>query len=264
MARNELPDYGDVVEVLNPQGDSPVLLICEHASPRIPEHLNGLGLSAQARESHAAWDPGALTVARLLSDALGAPLVAGGVSRLVYDCNRPPELQSAMPAQSELIEVPGNIGLSNAARQERVEQVYRPFCAAIEGLISQRRKHAPIAAIVTVHSFTPVYFGVRREVEIGILHDSDSRFADAVLSRAPTVAPRILRRNEPYGPEDDVTHSLKIHGVANGLHNVMIEIRNDLLTTPEDCATVAQELLHLLAPALAEVGLGGSGVSAHA
>ncbi|MGI9368144.1 MAG: N-formylglutamate amidohydrolase, partial [Ruegeria sp.] len=92
-------------EILNPDGKGRVVLICEHASPRIPSEYKGLGLADGDRHSHAAWDLGALAVARLLSDPLDAPVVASTVSRLVYDCNRPPEAASAVPQKSELISI---------------------------------------------------------------------------------------------------------------------------------------------------------------
>uniref|UniRef100_A0AAN0NKQ8 N-formylglutamate amidohydrolase n=1 Tax=Yoonia rhodophyticola TaxID=3137370 RepID=A0AAN0NKQ8_9RHOB len=86
-------DHGDydssIVDISRPAGGSPVVLICEHASNFIPAELKDLGLSADAKRSHVAWDPGALGVAQAMSDGLDATLVASRVSRLVYDCNRP-------------------------------------------------------------------------------------------------------------------------------------------------------------------------------
>ena len=94
----------DVVMTEGPGGPSPVLLLCEHASRRLPPEFGDLGLSADVRSSHVAWDPGALNLARHLAVALDAPLVAGGVSRLLYDCNRPPDAPGAVPARSETSE----------------------------------------------------------------------------------------------------------------------------------------------------------------
>ena len=85
---------------------------------------------------------------------------------------------------------------------------------------------------MTVHSFTPVYFGAKRDVEIGILHDEDTRLADALLEELAG-APHKVERNQPYGPQDGVTHSLKRHAISRGIANVMLEIRNDLLNRPE-------------------------------
>ena len=242
-------------DVMNATGAGPAAIICEHASNHIPERYHGLGLDDAARTSHAAWDPGAEAVARLLSKALDAPLIAGRVSRLVYDCNRPPEAPSAMPAQSETIAIPANAALSDDDRAERVRTVYDPFTAAVTDLLAQRKAQGTPFALITMHSFTPLWFGTPRPVEIGILHDDDSRLADAMLAETHRLSHRRIARNDPYGPADGVTHTLRLHGLQNDLPNVMIELRNDLLTTPADERAMAQELITLLRPALAHLGL---------
>lgn len=239
-----------VVEVLNADGAGQVLLLCEHASRYIPPEFANLGLNEDQLTSHAVWDPGARDLALLLSAALDAPLVASKVSRLVYDCNRPPEVASAIPAQSELIVIPGNQNLDQTARAQRAELAYEPFCQAVDQLIRRREQAGVTTIVVTVHSFTPVYFGKPREVEIGLLHDSDSRLVDAMMQRSSGVPHRCILRNSPYGPEDGVTHSLKIHAIERGLANVMVEVRNDLLSTSEAIEQVCKELLTLLKPAL--------------
>lgn len=245
----------EAVEVLNPQGAGAAILLCEHASCRIPAQYHGLGLDAQAAQSHAAWDPGARDLTLRLSQALDAPVVAGRVSRLVYDCNRPPEAPSAMPETSEVIAVPGNRGLTAAQRAARTDAVYRPFCAAVAAVIADRKARGLPAALITLHSFTPVWFGQPRAVEIGILHDADARMADLMLRAAGHLSGRRVERNQPYGPDDGVTHSLQIHGLAHDLPNVMIEVRNDLLATPDGVAMIADELHSLLGPALSGLGL---------
>jgi predicted N-formylglutamate amidohydrolase len=241
----------EAYEVFNGTGRGGALILCEHASHRIPHRYGDLGLAETDRQSHAAWDPGALALAKALSDALESPLIASRISRLVYDCNRPPEAASAMPAKSELIEVPGNVDLTDAQRAERTHTVYQPFITAVSRMIEARSAEGLPTALITIHSFTPVYYGTPRAVEIGILHDSDSRLADAMLAQAPALSQRRVERNEPYGPADGVTHSLRIHGLENGLANVMIEVRNDLLRTAQEEAQMADELLTLLRPALA-------------
>ena len=238
------------VEILNPDGAGRVVLLCEHASARIPAEYNGLGLSDADRLSHAAWDPGARDLTLLLSQALDAPVVASTVSRLVYDCNRPPEAASAMPEKSERIEVPGNVGLSQPQRDARTAAIYDPFCAAVAKVLDGRGSDT---VVVTVHSFTPVYFGQPRAVELGLLHDEDSRLVDAMLTQVDQISGRSIARNEPYGPQDGVTHSLRLHAISRGLANVMIEVRNDLLRSDEQVATVADEILALLRPAMQEI-----------
>lgn len=241
---------GSAVSVENATGRSPVLLVCEHASRRLPAALGNLGLSPEALEAHIAWDPGALAVARLLSKTLDAALLFQNFSRLAYDCNRPPESPDAMPAISEIFDIPGNMAIGAAERQARIEEIYKPFQKALEQLIVDRNAAGRETAIVTIHSFTPVYRGVNRSVEIGILHDRDSRLADQVLDHAEAKKRFVVRRNEPYGPEDGVTHTLKEHGLANGLLNVMIEVRNDFIRDETGQGVMAGFLAGLISESL--------------
>lgn len=240
----------DAVTTRGPTGPAPVLLLCEHASNAFPAEFGTLGIDDTVRRSHAAWDPGALDVALRLSKDWGAPLVHGNVSRLVYDCNRPPEAADAMPAKSEIYEIPGNRDLGADERERRTQAIYRPFVAAVDAAIAAARP----GAIVTLHSFTPVYLGTPRAVEIGVLFDADTRLADALL--AQDWRGYDVRPNDPYGPADGVTHSLKLHAVSRGLPNVMIEIRNDLLAEPAAADAVYTVLEANLVRALGRVGVG--------
>ena len=217
-----------------------VLLVCEHASRHIPHALNGLGVGEEAQMSHVAWDPGALGVADALARSLPSVLVTGTVSRLVYDCNRPPDAESAIPARSEVVDIPGNQNLSAEERAARIDGVYRPFAKALASEIATHR--ATLALMVTIHSFTPVFHGVAREVEIGVLHGLDPRFADAMMAAVPDDARFTIRLNEPYAARDGVAHTLDTHGARNDLPNVMIEVRNDLIETVEDQEAVAAYL----------------------
>lgn len=247
-----LTDTSDVNTARTLPGKSAlrIVLVCEHASHFIPPALDGLGLSAADRTSHAAWDPGALAVAERMAVYLQAPLVAADVSRLVYDCNRPPEAVDAMPARSEVIDVPGNRNLTPQQRAARVTAYYRPFEAKLRDVV----KKAVNPVIVTIHSFTPIYHGKKRMVEIGVLHDSDARLADALLATADAHTKANVMRNAPYGPTDGVTHTLKQHALSAGHLNVMIEVRNDLIATPTQHNTMAQMLSAWLSDALTLCG----------
>lgn len=240
----------EAVRLENPDGTSPVLLICEHASNFFPAQFDGLGLKPEVQQSHVAWDPGAYEVMRRMGKQLNAKMIVGGVSRLVYDCNRPPEAKDAVPVRSEVFDVPGNQNLSVDQYMERVELCYTPFHKQVAQAISWS-KVPPV--IVTIHSFTPVYFGTHRETEVGILHDEDTRLADAMLDVADELSDLKIERNEPYGPEDGVTYTLKRHGLENNLLNVMIEVRNDLIKTDAQQAEMAKLLAEMVQRALAQL-----------
>lgn len=241
-----LPEEGDPVGVERPLGRGPFVIVCEHASLTLPRALGDLGLSEEARRSHIAWDPGALAVAQALSAHYDSPLVFQRFSRLVYDCNRPPESPAAMPAKSEVYDIPANAALDEASRQARTEALYRPFHAAIADVIDRRAAAGMNTSLITVHSFTPVYFGKARSVEIGVLHDADTRLADSMLAAADAARRYDVRRNEPYGPADGVTHTLKLHGISRDIPNVMIEVRNDLIQDDAGQEVMATYLCQLI------------------
>ncbi len=237
-----------IVDAQNMDGKSHVLLVCEHASNYIPAKYNALGLTTQEIQSHIAWDPGAMKIAGHLVEMLDAPLIAQKVSRLVYDCNRPPNSPDAMRPTSEAYSIPGNQNLTDSEKQTRIAEVYTPFRTALRQTIDQRIKAGFDPIIITIHSFTPTYNGTTRDVEIGILHDSDQRIADAMLKAAN--GPYDVRRNAPYGPQDGVTHTLTDQAISRGLRNVMIEIRNDLLKSADSQHEIAQWLAALIKAAI--------------
>ena len=254
------PDEGSPVAVDRRTGSGPLVIVCEHASCRIPRRLETLGLQAEALTSHIAWDPGARAVAQLLSEHFDAPLVRQRFSRLAYDCNRPPEAADAIPERSEVYAVPGNAGLDETERRQRAEALYHPFHNGLDAVLSERVDQGMSPVLVTVHSFTPVYFGKMREGHFGILHDSDARLADAMFA-AHGGEDDVVRRNWPYGPQDGVTHTLKRHGVARGLANVMLEIRNDLIADEAGQVAWAERLTSLIGAALRLVAAGHGGRS---
>jgi predicted N-formylglutamate amidohydrolase len=248
---DQVTHFGEAAHVMPAASEPYAIVVCEHASNHVPELLGDLGLERDILSSHVAWDPGALGVARHIARHMGAVLVSGAISRLVYDCNRPPEAASAIPETSEIYDIPGNRGLSAEARAARVANVYVPFSAAVTG---ELHRHAEtLELLVTVHSFTPVYHGRQRQVELGLLHGRDARFCHAMMAQLPARQRYDTRINEPYSAADGVAHTLDLHGCDNGLWNVMIEIRNDLIRTADQQAGMAAYLAEWITATLQDL-----------
>lgn len=240
------PGEGDPVISVNENGRSPVVLVCEHAGKVIPQALGDMGLSPDDLTRHIAWDIGAEAVARKLAETLDAPLLVQRYSRLVYDCNRPPESPGAMPKVSETTRIPGNEKLSSQDRLARTREIYRPFHDRVARLLDERAAQGMTSLLVTLHSFTPVYKGVRRHLDLGILHDHDARLADDLLAAFGNARDIVVRRNEPYGPEDGVCHTLNLHAAPRGLPYAMLEIRNDLIARSVEQEQWAKRLSEVL------------------
>ena len=201
-----------------------------------PRALGNLGLSPSDLERHIAWDPGAADVADGLAARLRGDLLKQRFSRLAIDCNRSPELPDAIATLSEDTVIPGNLGLTAEARANRVAAVWAPFHAALEALLDRRRRERRPTALVTVHSFTPVYRGVARPWHVGIISTDERSLADAVLAALRRDRTLMVGDNEPYSAKDNVDYTIRRHGRDRGLPHVMIEIRNDLLRAAKDIA----------------------------
>ena len=216
------------VGVQNEDGCSQIVLVCEHASNYIPPRLERLGLPPDKLTDHIAWDPGALGVAEKLSDLLDAPLVYANVSRLVLDINRQPGHPGSIVKLSETTEIPGNASLLDVERSARRRAIYEPFHAALDLVIAKRQQRWPW--VISIHSFTPVYKGVKRPWHVGILHDEDTRLSHQLLGALRRDRALVVGDNEPYAPNDGVYHTIARHTVPFGFAGAMIEIRNDLIS----------------------------------
>jgi len=235
-----------VARIDNAQGRSPILLICEHASNTLPSRYGTLGLGAAELESHIAWDPGALGVARGLSRLLDAPLVHATVSRLVLDLNRDPSAPDSITTLSERTTITGNLDLTPEEREFRIREVYDAFHGAVDAVTEARKAAGQVSAVVSVHSFTPIYRDVERPWEVGLIFDRDDRLArrvEAGLRQDPALT---VGMNQPYSPADRVFHTLERHAERRGLAPLMIEIRNDLIRTEDGQASWSKRLAPLL------------------
>ena len=236
-------------------GRAGVVIICEHGSNRTAAPWGDLGLDAEGWAAHVAWDIGALGLARGLAERMapacgGAVLVHAPLSRLIYDLNRAPGHAGAMPERSEIHDVPGNRALTPQARQHRLDAVYLPFHATLHAEIARLLVQGIRPALIAVHSFTPVWFGNRRSVEFGVIHDDDPALSMSVMAASRGCGLQ-TRLNEPYSAEGDVTHTIRLHAGPCRLANTMLEIRNDLIADAGAQVGMAGRLAPVLIDAMA-------------
>lgn len=238
------------VLVFNAEGRAPFVLACDHASNRFPDRYGDLGLSPHQRLMHVAWDPGAMAVALELAELLDAPLVASTVSRLVIDCNRDHDAPDLIPVVSERTDIPGNKGIGDNERAERIGAFHTPFHGALESVLEARRHAGIETLLVTVHSFTPVYKDVPRPWPIGLIHARDTRFTAALRDAlADDDAELNIGWNQPYSALNGVTYTLEHHGDGRGLEATMIEIRHNEILEPEGVSLWAARLARCLTAA---------------
>ena len=228
------------------QGGSNFVIAVDHASPRLPRRLLDLGLPPMQLRRHIAWDIGALAVARRVSAALDAPLVAQNYSRLVIDCNRDPRVPSSIPELSESIAIPGNVDLSVEEIAARRREIFDPYHDHIRGLLDERRAAGQATILVAQHTMTDIYHGVRREMHGAVLYNRDRRFAGLVLEALRRESGLIVADNEPYFVSDDTDYTIPHHGEARGVPHVEIEIRQDLVADEAGQETWAKRIARAL------------------
>lgn len=235
------------VQVSNARGASPFVIVCDHASNRIPPRYGTLGLTQIERLSHIAWDPGALAVSRALSELLDAPLVQSTVSRIVIDCNRDLDAPDLIWTLSERTRIAANENLDAEERQYRIDHFHRPYHASIETLLEARRHAGKETILVCMHSFTPVYHGVARPWPIGLIHGADTGYTAALYDALKADDPTLnVGWNEPYAALNGVTLTLEKHGDGRGLDATMVEIRHDEILEPAGVTLWSRRLAHCL------------------
>lgn len=228
-----------------------MLLTCDHASNAIPRALDGLGLPPAARHQHIAWDIGAAAVTRLLAEALDAPALLTGYSRLVIDCNRDPDDATSIPAVSDGVAVPGNRDLAESARAARRAACFAPYHAAIAARLDALLAAGTPPALLSIHSFTPVMAGMARPWQIGILWDMDGRIPQPLLAALSTDPAISVGDNQPYSAREPAGYTMRHHAVRRGLPHVAIELRQDLIADEEGARAWAARLAGALRPILA-------------
>jgi predicted N-formylglutamate amidohydrolase len=239
----------DVPPVLeeNATGRSPFLLTSDHYGRSIPAALGDLGLPASELSRHIAWDPGIAGVAEALSKHLDAHLIAQRYSRLVIDCNRPPQAPSSIPRISEATTIPGNEGVAREAAEARRKAIFDPYHRRIREVIDRRLRGPVPTILVSLHSFTPVYAGIARPWHVGTLYHRDTRLPPLLLKQLRAEADLVVGDNEPYAVSDETDYTIPVHGEARGLMNSGIEIRQDLLADQAGQAQWAERLARIFA-----------------
>ena len=243
----ELSDWLDreAVTLENPRGLGPFVLVCDHASNWVPTSLKGLGLPDSELERHIAWDPGALQLARRLSELLDAPLVHAAVSRLVLDVNRDPSHPGSIVTRSEDTDIPGNQEISAEERARRVQSIYEPYHRTLDEVIEQSVARNQSPQIISVHSFTPIYRQEQRPWHIGVLHGADERLSRPLLELLRADGEFCVGDNQPYAPTDGVYHTLHRHCTRQNsdagtnphapldLRSVLLELRSDTISSED-------------------------------
>jgi predicted N-formylglutamate amidohydrolase len=200
-------DDPDIYTVHRAHGTSAYVLLADHAGQQVPRALAGLGLPQAELDRH----------------------IEQTYSRLLIDCNRPLASPTLIPEASDGTVVPGNAGMSDTQRQQRIDAIHAPYHARIDAELAARADAKRPTLLVMMHSFTPVMNGVTRPWHAGVLYHRDTRFAHALLQALRDEGDLVVGDNEPYSVNSTSDYAVPVHGEGRGLLHVELEIRQDLI-----------------------------------
>ncbi len=229
--------------ILNPNGTSPVVLTCEHASYALPPAYGTLGVPPDELRRHVGWDIGARAVVQEMVRYVDSTAILSQYSRLLIDCNRALSDDDLIIPESDGTQVPANMRLTEAERQRRITQFYHPYHAAIDHTLAKKVVR-PIF-LLSVHSFTPVLGERERAFDLGILFDRYEALAQEFGQRLSRAGYRV-RYNEPYSGYDGLIFSVWNHGERHNLVYLEIEINNGLLRDRTSIAAMGDKLSRVL------------------
>ncbi len=242
------PSRDEAYEIVvgGPDGRAPVVLTCEHATNRLPAAWSWTEADERLIDMHWAWDIGAADFTREVCGELGASGVLSRFSRLLVDANRPLDAPDLFREVCDGRVVGLNRELSWTDRHTRLEDYYQPYHDAIDLVLREVQPKLLLA----IHSFTPVYEGQQREVELGVLHfdqpELAERWRDLLASTGMDV-----RVDEPYTGGDGFMYSPWLHSHRQGCPAIELELRQDIVGDPRR----RPALVELIRYALVETGV---------
>lgn len=222
-----------------------LVVTCEHASNRLPAPLQAAGEDAKWLDTHWGWDPGAGDVVRDLVHRKASVAILSRFSRLICDPNRAPLESDWIRTECEGYALSFNKNISPEERARRKATYYDPYHEEIDRCLSERLSRGGDVLLLSVHSFTPNFMGVVRDMEMGVLFDRFDPVAERFASHLRDQG-FVTALNEPYSGKDGQIFSAQHHGHRHGVIYLELEIRQDIIDNSEKVQDVSSRLCDAL------------------
>ena len=228
----------------DPSSGGPFVFTCEHAANELSE-WEPLDAERATLATHWGWDIGAAELTRALARRTASCAVLSRFSRLVCDPNRDPDEPSFVLDAVDGVALSWNRAVDAAERRRRQSHYFDPYHDAIDQALLRRRAVGTPFRLCSIHSFTPVYLGQSRPMEVGVLFDAWDEHAwrlEGALAAQGFAA--VL--NAPYSGYDGLIYAASRHGRAHGLVYLELEVRQDLIDAPAKAEAVAERIARAL------------------
>jgi predicted N-formylglutamate amidohydrolase len=213
----------DVAETVCGGSNDDLVLTCDHASVRLPAPWCWPQPDLWIAGTHWSFDLGAAQVTRNLAAELRCSAILARFTRLLADANRCEGSEHIFRPDAE--GQPIALNSPPDQRDERLNRYHRAYHRRVDHFVAGKDR----AAMIGIHTFTPVYDGKVRALELGVLFNRHEERAHALVDS--------LRRegfnvgsNEPYSGYDGLMHGIECHATKYERPYVTVEIRQDLAT----------------------------------
>ena len=175
-----------------------------------------------------------------MSNLLNSNYIIGEYSRLIIDLNRDISDPTLIPEIVDRKIITKNLSLTNYDKKKRISEIYNKYHYKIKTAI----KHNNIMALISLHSFNPIFKKKKRDIHFGILSNKDRRLSDCIIIEMKRRKMKV-GENEPYEGHL-IGDTMYKHGLKNNLYHTLIEIRNDLLSSSTKINKVAALLKKII------------------
>lgn len=208
-----------------------LVLTCEHAGNEVPEKYRHLFEGhGDVLQTHRGIDIGALELTNTISRKMKREAYLHTITRLLVDLNR--SVRNPTLFSEFTRDLPDDI------RQQIFEEYYRPHRNRVEAKIKKIIAEGNQVIHLGVHTFTPIWEGKEREVDVGFLYDPQRKGEKRFCQRwrrllAEHSTELRLKMNQPYkGTMDGFTTYLRKEYDADHYIGMEIEV-NQRFVSPE-------------------------------
>jgi len=231
--------------LLSPERCGSFLFSCEHASNALPPDVSVSRKDQHFLDTHWGIDIGAEAVTRHLIELTQSQGILATHSRLWLDLNRSLDRTDLIRLETEGHYLSFNQQVDAREQQRRIDTVYHPFHQAYDALVKERISKQPPVLLISIHSFTPVWDGKVRTMDVGVLFDTCEELGQQ-LATCIAKQDLFVECNAPYTGRGGLMHSVEDKGRRHQCAHLELEINQALICTPERQRFIAQKIYRAL------------------
>jgi predicted N-formylglutamate amidohydrolase len=134
----------------------------------------------------------------------------------------------------------------------RAEACFWPYHRKVDRHLDRMTSSGAKVALLVMHSFTPQMNGFKRPWHVGVLWNDDARLPKPLLAELRRDHALVVGDNEPYSARATYEYTLNAHARTRKLAHCSLEVRQDLIATPDAARAWGRRLAPAIGAAVAK------------